>query len=69
MGINGSRNLAGLDIVTHSSDICGGFPNVIGEEMTCGIPCVVTDVGDSAYIIGDNGLVVPPRDPVAMSKA
>lgn len=39
------------------------FPLVVGEAMSCGLPCVVTDVGDSAYLVGNGGMVVPPRDP------
>ncbi len=46
-----------------------GFPNVVGEAMAMGLPCVVTDVGDSAMIVDDCGLVVPPGDVTAMSRA
>ena len=37
--------------------------------MSCGIPCVVTDVGDSAWLVGDFGIVVPPRNHEALCEA
>ena len=61
--------MAGLDVVTSSSAFAESFPNVIGEGMACGVPCVVTDIGHSATIVGDTGLVVPPRNPAALAAA
>jgi glycosyltransferase involved in cell wall biosynthesis len=62
------RITAALDIAACSS-VAEGLPNVIGEAMSCGVPCVVTDVGDSAWLVGDSGIVVPPRNHEALCEA
>ncbi len=56
------RLTAAFDIAV-SASFAEAFPNVIGEAMMCGVPCLVTDVGDSAWLVGDTGAVVPPDDP------
>nr|WP_277878921.1 MULTISPECIES: glycosyltransferase [unclassified Coleofasciculus] len=55
-----------LDIATSSSSYGEGFSNAIGEAMACSVPCVVTDVGDSSWIVDDTGLVVLPQSSEAL---
>lgn len=55
------RLTAAFDIAISSSH-AEGFPNVIGEAMSCAVPCVVTDVGDSRWIVGDTGRVIASEE-------
>jgi glycosyltransferase involved in cell wall biosynthesis len=62
------RVLSAFDIALSSSQ-SEGLPNAVGEAMSTGIPCVVTDAGDSAALVGDSGIVVPKGDPEALAAA
>jgi glycosyltransferase involved in cell wall biosynthesis len=62
------RLTAALDIAL-SSSYAEGFPNSIGEAMACGVPCVATNVGDSASLVGDSGRVVEARRPAELAQA
>ncbi|MHC1783316.1 MAG: glycosyltransferase [Anaerolineaceae bacterium] len=69
--LEGQKNVRA---VYNSLDICcsasigESFSNVIAEAMSCCVPCVVTDVGDSAIIVGEFGEVVPAGDAIAMAE-
>ena len=59
----------GFDIYVQSSSYGEGFPNVVAESMACKIPCIVTDVGDASYIVGETGWVVPPSNSKELAKS
>ena len=59
--------MASLDVLASSSH-GEGFPNVLGEAMACSVPCVVTDVGDSAEIVGNTGRVVSAGDMAGLAR-
>tara|TARA_B100001778_G_C18604478_1_gene639062 strand:+ start:4057 stop:5223 length:1167 start_codon:yes stop_codon:yes gene_type:complete len=46
-----------------------GFPNVLGEAMSVGIPCITTDIAESSEVVGNTGIVVPPSDPEKLAEA
>lgn len=63
------RVTAALDIASSASAYGEGCPLIVGEAMSCGVPCTVTDVGDSGWIVGNTGWVVPPQNPEALANA
>lgn len=63
------RVTAALDIASSASAYGEGCPLIVGEAMSCGVPCTVTDVGDSKGLVGNTGWVVPPKNPEALANA
>lgn len=55
--------------VSVSASITEGFSNSIGEAMACGVPCIVTNVGDSAQIVATTGIIVPSQNPEQLAAA
>jgi glycosyltransferase involved in cell wall biosynthesis len=59
---------AGFDCLVNASAFGEGFSNVIGEAMACGVPCIASDVGDSAAIIGDPSHIFPAGEHEALAR-
>lgn len=66
---NINQIMNGIDIHILSSKYGEAFPNVVGEAMASGTPCVVTDVGDSSLIIDKTGWVVQPNNPKKLASS
>ena len=58
-----------FDIFVLCSDSGEGFSNALSEAMLVEQPVIATDVGDSANIVGDAGIIIPPGDSEQLVKA
>jgi len=61
--------IAGVDIITLTSSHGEALPQVLGEAMACGIPCVATNIGDVAEFLGGAGIIVEPQNPQSLADA
>lgn len=62
------RLMASFDVLISPSN-GEGFPNVLGEAMSSGVICAVTNAGDSAEIVGETGRVVTVGDMADLAKS
>lgn len=60
---------AAADLAVSTSAFGEGFPTVLGEAMATGLSVVATDVGDTRLLVGDVGIIVPPRDSARIAAA
>lgn len=61
--------MAGFDLLVTPSAYGEAFPVVVAEAMAAGVPCIATDLGDCAMLIGGTGSIIPPRDTAALVAA
>lgn len=61
--------VAGFDIFALSSAWGEAFSLAVGEAMASGVPAVVTDLGDCAWLVGDAGGVAQPGDAASLADA
>lgn len=59
----------GLDVYLLSSAWGEALPLSVAEAMAAGVPAVVTDIGDCAWLVGEAGAVCPPRRPDLLAGA
>ncbi len=64
-----ARVTAALDVACSASTFGEGLSNTMLEAMASGVPCIATDVGDSADLIRGAGSVVSPGDAAALGAA
>jgi len=63
--------LGASDLFVLSTDLWEGLPLTILEAMAAGLPVVASRVGGTPEAVedGETGLLVPPKDPVALEEA
>ena len=64
-----ARLMNGMDFYVSASRWSESFPLVLGEAMATKVPCIATDLGDCAYIVGETGKVIEADDSEALAKA
>jgi glycosyltransferase involved in cell wall biosynthesis len=62
------RVYGSANVLVHPS-VSEGFAHVVAEAMACGLPVVVTEATGAADLVrdGENGFIVPTRDPAAIA--